>query len=726
VTNTFAGTTLQTFAGVQENEGLDNLALFVPGIASVRDNSFSNTNGGQGFSSNGLRGRNNDQEIDGQNNNDNSVAGPSLFVSDQEFVGQYVLVTNQFGPEYGRNSGSVVNIITKSGSNGWHGSVYENENNSFLNSMDNTQKQFATDRSGNPLTKPPHLNDEFGGFTIGGPMVKNKAFFFAGFDQEIINTTALVQSSGITPTPAGLAQLNSCFPGSQSLAAFNKAGPYAISGGNPFPIKDPLSSDPSGFDMVQVGACGNVQFGFVGRSLPQPVHNFNFVTREDVTLGKDTLMARYLFNRGNPFNLDLGDAAAGYPVSEPALSQAVLLGDTHSFSTRMVNELRLGFNRLNVDFGGNLFGNTVPVAAQLDQATTRVTFQTPGFLPIGAATNLPQSRIVNTWQVQDNWTYVQGKHAFKAGVNWTYQRSPNMFLPVIDGAYRFGATAAGPNPPGTIPAETAWGNFMLDSPNRVQIAQGDPSLDFREYDTFLYAGDDWKIGRNLTLNLGLTWTYYGQPANLFNQITTAHAQSSTPLWNPALPLSVTTFPQFASPKNSFGPSVGFAYNPQRGGFLTGNGKTTIRGGYRWLYDPPFYNIYLNMASSAPEVFLQTFSGAAANSKPLPSVPTGPNVRASLVSSLTPGVFDPRTFAETTLSPNFGPDKVQSWSLGIEREITKNSAFEVRYVGNHGYNLFQSVNANPLVAPLLADFPNLVPAGITPCTTSQQVGPGRRN
>src|SRR5262249_37436777 len=153
---------------------------------------------------------------------------------------------------------------------------------------------------------------------------------------------------------------------------------------------------------------------------------------------------------------------------------------------------------------------------------------------------------------------------------------------------------------------------------------------------------------SLTLNLGLTWTYYGQPANLFNQITTARANSSTPLWNPALPKSITTFPEFPSPKSSFGPSVGFAYTPQWGGFLMGHGKTTIRGGYRMLYDPPFYNIYINMSSSAPQVFLQTFTGAAANSKPLPAVPTGPNVRSSLSAFLTPGVFDPRTFAETTM------------------------------------------------------------------------------
>src|SRR5450755_349234 len=169
VTNTFSGTALTTFAGLQENEGLDNLALFVPGVVSVRDNAFSNTNGGSGFSVNGLRGRNNDQQIDGQNNNDNSVAGPGLFVSDTEFVQQYVLVTNQFGPEYGRNAGSVVNIITKSGGNAWHGSIYGSENNSLFNSLNNFQKQqFTTDAQNNPLTQQPRLNDEFTGFTIGG------------------------------------------------------------------------------------------------------------------------------------------------------------------------------------------------------------------------------------------------------------------------------------------------------------------------------------------------------------------------------------------------------------------------------------------------------------------------------------------------------------------------------------------------------------------------------
>src|SRR5262249_38853477 len=188
ISTTFSGATLQTFAGIQENQGLDNLALFVPGVASSHDNNFSNFNGGFGFSSNGLRGRNNDQEIDGQNNNDNSVAGPGLFVSDTEFVGQYVLVTNQFGPEYGRNSGSVVNIITRQGTNAWHGSVYGSENNSVFNAMTNFQKNFDVDAGGNSLTHPPRMNQEFSGFTIGGPLIKNKVFFFGGFDNQIVST----------------------------------------------------------------------------------------------------------------------------------------------------------------------------------------------------------------------------------------------------------------------------------------------------------------------------------------------------------------------------------------------------------------------------------------------------------------------------------------------------------------------------------------------------------
>ncbi|HEX3153852.1 MAG TPA: carboxypeptidase regulatory-like domain-containing protein [Candidatus Angelobacter sp.] len=699
VTNTFAGTQLTTFAGVTENQGLDNLALFVPGVVAARDNGFSNTNGGTGFSVNGLRGRNNDQQIDGQNNNDNSIGGPGLFVSDTEFVQQYILVTSQFGPEYGRNAGSVVNIITKSGSNAWHGSIYEHENNTILNSMTNFQKRFATDAAGNPLTSIPRANDEFGGFTIGGPIVKNKLFFFGGFDQQLIDQNTLYTSAGNVPTPNGIATLSACFPGSPSMAALKSFGPYAISAGNPTPFGTFIdNSDPS---------CPGVELGGVERTLPTHTHNFNWVTRMDLQLGSDAIMGRYLFNRGNNFNIDTGDAAAGFPVSVPALSQAVLLGDTHNFSTHVVNELRVGFNRLNVVFATNTIG-TVPSDTGVDQAITRATFTDPSLLPFGLNGAFPEGRIVNTWQGQDNLNWVRGKHTFKAGVNYTYQRSPNTFLPNLNGAFRF----------------ADWEAFAADTPNRVRIAAGTPTLDFREHDTFLYAGDDWKVRQNLTMNLGLTWTYYGQPANLFNDLTTQRESNpATAFWRQDIPLSERTSPKLDAPTTSFGPSLGFAYTPSWGGFLTGHGKTVFRGGYRFLYDPPFYNIYLNIANSAPVVFLNTFTGSQITpSMILPAHPFGPDVRAELSPQLQKLVFDPRSLGagEVTISPNFGPDKVNSWNFGFEREITRNSALELRYVGNHAYNLFQTVNGNPIVTGN-----STAPAGLTGCTSPQVLlGPGQ--
>ncbi|HEV3316155.1 MAG TPA: TonB-dependent receptor [Candidatus Angelobacter sp.] len=692
VTNTFAGTTLNTFAGVGENQGLDSLALFIPGVASSRDNNFSNTNGGGGFSVNGLRGRNNDQQIDGQNNNDNSVAGPGLFVSDSEFVQQYVAVTNQFGPEYGRNAGSVVNIITKSGTNAWHGSIYGSENNSVLNSLTNNQKRFQD------LKQVPRLNDEFTGFTVSGPIVKNKLFFFGGFDDELISTQNPFHSDNLTPTPSGLATLAGCFPTSTSLQALSKFGPYGISAGGPTPT-NPVS--------LSVGACNNVQFGGVTRILSTPVHIFNWIGKTDWQLGSDNISARYIFNRVNFFNAD-DNGAAGYVFNVPALSQATLVSWTHNFTAHMVNEARVSFNRLNVEFGGNTIGNTEPTANQVDQALANVSIQAPGFLGFGPATNLPQGRIVNTWQAQDNWNYVLGKHQLKAGVNFTYQRSPNVFLPNLNGSFRFASFAA----------------FANNVPNRVNVAQGPSSLDFREYDTFFYVGDDWKVTPSLTLNLGLTYSYFGQPANLFNDITTKRENNpATAFWNPALPLSVRAYPKTDTYTKAFGPSVGFAYSPQWGGWLTGNGKTVLRGGYRLAYDPAFYNIYLNISTSTPEVFLQSLTGASAAANKLPANPTGPNVRAQLAPFLVQGVRDPRTFNETLTPTNFSPDRVQSYSLGIQREITKNSAFEARYVGNKAENLFQTVNANPFIADLKTAFPNLVPAGLTPCAATQQIGPG---
>jgi hypothetical protein len=717
ITNEFTAANLVSFPGIQGNEGLDFIALTVPGVVSNRDLGFSNANG-PGFAVNGIRGRNNDQQIDGQNNNDNSVAGPALFVSDPEFVQEYQITTSNFSPEYGRNSGSVVNQITKSGTNTVHGSVYGNESNSALNALSNTQKAFEG------LKKPARFNDEFTGGTVGGPLWTDHVFFFGGFDNQIVSQKQVYTSGAdntggsvgsLTPTPNGIATLLACYGNTPSLQALQAFGPYAIKDGSPTPVPGTITDATTSPSLTNCtdGVTRSLELAQVERQLSTGSKAYNFPLKLDIQTAKNRFYGRYLFNRSTFFNADsFFGGSAGYPNNVPALAQDYGFSWVRTLSSRMTNEFRASYGRINVQFGGNALG-TVPTQGNISQALARVSFNGTANLGFGPATNEPQGRIVNTYQFQDNWSYFRGRHGLKAGVNFTYQRSPNIFLPNFNGSYRF----------------SNWAAFGADTPNRIQIAQGSPSLDFREKDTFAYVGDDFKVRNNLTLNLGVTWSYYGQPANLFHEITVKNQSGSNPLWNPAVPTSATEFPTIPAPKNSWGPGVGFAWTPGFGGFVTGHGKTVLRGGYRLAYDPPYYNIYINISSSAPVVFLQTLSttpGALpVGTHQLLATPTGPNVRADLSSALVRGVFDPRTFNDTSITPNFGPQRTHEWSFGVQRELGGSAVFEARYVGNHALDLFQSTNGNPRIDGLLAAFPTFVPSGLTPCTTPTTIlGPGQ--
>jgi hypothetical protein len=693
ISTTLTDSTISVFPGILENQGLDFLALTVPGVVNNRDLGFANPNG-VGFAVNGIRGRDNDQQVDGQNNNDNSVAGPALFVSDPEFVSEYQITTGNFGAEYGRNSGSVVNVVTKSGTNDFHGSLYGTENNQRLDTLTNTQKAFEG------LTSVPAFNDLFVGGTVGGPIVKDKLFFFGGDNAEIINSSSVYGTGLLTPTPAGVATLAACFPGSAGVAALQKYGPYAVKGGSPTPEGTP--------ELVNVSGCNGVQENGIQRALPTDSRQYNFVVKIDFQTTKNHFYGRYIYSNTNFFNLDpgAGAAASGYPFNEPALAQDYGFSWTRDLSNHAANEFRASYGRENVGFGGNTIGNTTPAPGNLTSALTNISFTDPSLLGFGPATFYPQLRVVNTYQVQDNWTYYKGRNSFKAGVNFTLQKSPNTFLPLVNGQYVF----------------TDYGAVGQNLPFQIRIADGNPNFQFSEKDTFLYFQDDLKLTRNLTLNLGLTWSYFTQPANLFHDSTVKNQTSSEPLWNPSLPLSVTTFPYIPPVNDNFGPNVGFAWSPGKWLFSSGDGKTVIRGGFRIAYDPGFYNIYSNIAESAPIVLNDTLSGTAASSNPIPASPFGPQVRSALSPFLQTGVFDPRTFDNTTISPNFRPDKVYSWSLGVQQQVAKNAVVEVRYVGNAGRDLFQSIDGNPYILGLANLYPNLLPGGVTPCSAANATVP----
>ncbi len=689
VSRAFGGKALTSLPGILENNGLDNLALLVPGVADVRDVGFASANGAQ-FSVNGLRGRSNDQQIDGQNNNDNYGAGPGIALADAEFVTQYELTTGNFNAEFGRNSGSVVNIVTKSGTNEMHGSFYATESNWRFNSLSANQKSFEG------LTAVPALNDAFLGGTIGGPIARDKLFFFAGVNSEILNQTEVFAVGQLTPTPAGLATLSGCFPGSASVQALRSYGPYSVSAGNPTPS--------SVLTPINIPGCGPVATAGIRRSLPADSRQNDSVIKLDYQTPKNHFSGRYLYARKLFSNSD-GAAASGYAADEFQLSQGYNFSWTRFLGVSAANEFRASYGRIDFQDGGNSLGNTVPRARQLAEGLVLVMFSDPSLLSFGVPTDLPLGRIANTYQVHDNFTRIVGRHSIKLGVDVTHVRAPITSLINYNGLFEFADLAA----------------FAANAPNLIRIASGNPYLDFRETDVYPYAADELKLAKNLVLTVGLTWSYFGQPANVLHKITTRSQTGNDPLWNPDLPLNITTSPEIPAATNGWAPGIGFAWSPHTEFLHLGSG-TVFRGGYRVTYDPAAYITYAKAANDAPNVISTTLTGADAGLNPLPAVPTGDHVRTLLGPHLQTGIFDPRAFGQTIVSPDFGPDRVQGWSLGAQHEISRKAALEIRYVGNHATGLFQDLNGNPYILGLANTYPGLVPAGWKPCPVSQAAIP----
>jgi hypothetical protein len=689
LSRSFGKQALTSLPGILENNGLDNLALLVPGVADSRDLGFSSANGAQ-FSVNGLRGRSTDQQIDGQNNNDNSGMGPSISLGDPEFVAQYELTTGNFNAEFGRSSGSVVNIVTKSGTNDLHGSLYATESNWRFNSLSANQKIFEG------LTRVPEFNDAFLGGTVGGPIAKDKFFFFAGVNSEILNQTEVFAAAQLTPTSSGLETLSDCFPDSASVQALRSYGPYSVKAGNPRPL--------GVVTLIEVPGCGVVATAGIQRSLPTDARQNNFIIKFDYQTPKNHFSGRYLYARRLSSNSD-GAAAEGYSADGFQLSQGYNFSWTRFLGVSTANEFRASYGRNDFQDGGNSLGGTVPRANKLGNALTSVTFTNSNLLSFGVPTVLPTGLIANTYQFHDNWTHIAGRHAWKLGVDLTQVRAPITMLINYNGSFEFTDFAA----------------FATNSPDRIRIASGNPYLDFRETDLYPYAADQIRLANNLILTLGLTWSYYGQPANVLHKITTRAQTGDDPLWDPTLPLSVTTSPELPAFKNGWAPGIGFAWSP-RNNFLHLGTSTVFRGGYRLSYDPAAYITYAKEANDSPYVISTTLTGVIAGANPLPAVPTGNNVRTLLGPHLQTGIFDPREFGQTTVSPDFGPDRVHEWSLGIQREISHNAVLEVRYVGNHGTRLFQTIDGNPYILGLENTHPDLVPTGWKPCPAPQAAIP----
>jgi Carboxypeptidase regulatory-like domain/TonB dependent receptor-like, beta-barrel/TonB-dependent Receptor Plug Domain len=706
---------------------LDSLALFVPGVATAGDAAFSNNNGAE-IAVNGQRSRSNNYQIDGQNNNDNSVGGPSIFFGNQDAVAELQVVTN-YSAEYGRNMGAVVNYITKSGTNSFHGSAYEAYNGSTFDSLRNESKSALFNGPGslpwcqkgqNPDTDgcdrvfvPRVVDNRFGG-TIGGPIIKDKVWFFgsAHFQRQRFGAAPSDSGGAVLPTETGIQQLQAAFPGNSAVAALANIGPTAVSQGNP-------TFGHTETRTVSDGATSaDVEFGTISRFIPSLYNDYEATGRVDVKVtNKDNFFGRYVFQQ----NVSTGVAGAngiavGDFVDVPGRSQQIGLEWDRYWTNTFTNSARFSFSRAGFGFEGGAFPSCT--RPNILNCPSNIAFgdDTANF---GLSTNLPQGRIINVYQVQDNASWQVGKMTIKMGGEYSKQRSPNVFLPLINGQYvydDFNEFLAGGNPD---PATAGPGPLF------ASLSFGNPKLPFVEHDVAFYVQNDWRIKDNLTLNIGVRWEFFQQAINLLHDRTVASQAGPNPLWDTSLPLSQTTVPHIPQDLNNFSPVVGFAWTPRIMRGIMGDDKTVIRGGFRIGYDPSFYNMFLNSATRAPVVNSATLGfGAGVQVPGIPASGLGPDVRADLLPNMPIGAGqDPGRRSQTQVGRNFHNPYAQQWNLGIQRSLGQRVVAEVRYVGNHDVGNFQNLNGNPRVDFLAADFPNAIPAGIAPCSTPGTPGAG---
>lgn len=681
--------------------GFDIVALLTPGVAPSGGNMFTNTNGAE-FSTNGVRDRNNNFQLDGQANNDTNIGGPNVFFGNADAIAEVQIITDE-SAEYGRNSGAVVNYITKSGTNQLHGSAYEFYNGSWADSMGNQDKSplFGYCTPGTSAstgcikpTVPRYVDNRWGG-TLGGPVKKDKLWFFGSGNFEHTRTGAVPSFSNplMTPTPNGISQLESAFPNNPAVGALAKIGPASVKAGS-------LSfGTPTTVDVLGVP----IEFATARRTVQSPYNDDEAMGRFDYQLSsRDRIFGRYIYQKS--FNYDYNyfgpaEAVTGSFVNVGGTSHYVGADWTHTFSSHFLNQLRYSYAQATSTFGGGGFPNCTTDNI-LTGCPIRATFADATDLPIGDLnTYWPQGRIVRSSQFQDNATWQAGKHTLKFGGEFNHFPETDYGVPFLNGYFVF----------------ASFGDFIQSKPERTRYADGKSTYPLTFNAGALYVQDDYKPSNSLTVSVGLRYELQGEPINGLHDYTTKRESNpSTAFWDTSLPLPLRTVQSLPIVKRNLGPVAGFSWAPIR----NGHSDTVVRGGFHIGYDSTFNNPFANIAESTPMV---NFASLASCNNCIPSDGSAASLR-SLIEPQVPRGGNPGFRSQSNTDPHLYNPYTEQWTLGIQQSFTSRMVGEVRYLGNHGVGLFQNRVGNPALGPLIkAGFQGLIPAGLTPCTTAGTPG-----
>jgi hypothetical protein len=662
----------------QTNRRFADLALNVPGATFSAPGSQVG-----GIAAAGSRVQSTNWMIDGVNGLDPQVEGVTSQYQIFEAVQEMSVVTTAPSVEFGRQSGAQVNVVTKSGTDQFHGSGFWFVRNDKLQ---------ATDFFTNKLlgTKPILRRNQYGA-SLGGPIRKDKTFFF--YSWEAIKQSNPVPTTAVVPTAAQRATVVD--PVAKNLLQFF-----------------PLPTDPS----QPVG-----KTNYVG-NLPQTQDNNTHFARIDHNIGNnDRLMGRYIWFGGT--QLSAGTLLTNGNTNAPG-TQNLAVTETHNFTPQFFVESRFGFSRNKTDFKVQDFGfNAASVFPNVpgvvdatqnmrDSGLPRVIVT--GYASLGGATNLPQGRITNTYELFFNFVKIapfgHSGHTLKFGYNARREETRRF----LDGNGRGSLTFADFDHFAGTCSDCANGRSLLLTSS---ILTGDTLSHWYRYAHAFYVQDDIKVTPNFTLNIGVRWEIpsvvtekrlkgsnfipgVGVILDGTNKLLDLDPTKKGPAAFIYRTAPFTLSPSGTNPDNKeFGPLFGFAYTPKFGPGWLGDGKTVIRGGFRVAWDEVFNNVPVNQTLNAPFVVSTTQRANLTQ----PAIGYGWNLafdqNVPLVARTTqaPGAPAVGLLGYSGYDYNGRNSYAYNWNFGIERQFSNKAGLEVSYIGSAGHRLGVFTDLNePLV------------------------------
>jgi TonB dependent receptor/Carboxypeptidase regulatory-like domain len=707
-----------------------------------------------GFAANGARALQNNFLLDGIDNNSNlgDLLNETTYVIQPsvDAIAEFKVQTNAYSAEFGRGNGAIMNAVIKSGTNQLHGDAYE-----FLRN-----EKFDAKNAFDQFGRQPYKQNQFG-FTVGGPIVKNKTFFF--FDYEGLRVRQATPILQLIPTPEEVAGdfsgqlLSDKAPqvdpdtGEPILASVAKD----CNGNDTFlgEIFDtrltqftPLNMNPpnpNGFCGVPISAGGKLNVfqsvdplaARLAAFLPAPntsISGANFLTEPlrkerrnnfDIRIDhkmsqKDDFFGRFSYEDQpseipSTFNNVL-DGGGFFDGLEDNSYRSVALSEAHLFQPTVVNEFRLGYNRINshryqLNFDKNIAGDPafginfpgVPFAP-LNGGLPEIDFG-DGTATIGSSTFLPSREIQNSFVLTDNLTWVRGRHSLKFGTELRYEQF-TLFQPAASrGNMGFGSGFTD-NPASPTSGGSAFASFLLGIPDSGQITSLH-NVDYRRQIYTGYVQDDFRATPRLTLNLGLRYEFFSTIKEAHDEGATFDFASEsllvpkgqnmqlTPILAQSIPILRTGSRGLINRDlNNFAPRVGLAYQ------ITD--KLVLRSGYGIFYggqeNGPFSNP--STGFSPPFFSIESFNTncGASSANPDGMDCSIPNLNVLANGFPATSLTDPNTPQFFSEDPNLKTPYNQQWHLGLQYQLPAETVLEVSYAGSRGLKLFAFYNGNQAV------------------------------